>query len=74
MISKNKDKENIFKNLGGKLKRVREEAKLTQAEVAERAGIHVNYYARIERGEENPTYEKLESIKKALKIDSLDSL
>jgi len=69
-----KHKENIFKNLGDKLKRLREKAKLTQAEVAERAGIHVNYYARIERGEENPTYEKLESIKKALGIESLDSL
>ena len=72
MVGKNK--ENIFKDLGNKLKRVREKAKLTQAEVAERAGIHVNYYARIERGEENPTYEKLESIKKSLGIESLDSL
>ena len=72
MVEKND--ENIFKDLGDKLKRAREKAKMTQAEVAAKAGIHVNYYARIERGEENPTYEKLESIKKALKIESLDSL
>ena len=69
-----KNNENIFKDLGDKLKRLREKAKMTQAEVADKAGIHVNYYARIERGEENPTYEKLESIKKALGIESLDSL
>ena len=61
--------ETIFKDLGKKLKHCREEAKLTQAQVAELAGIHVNYYARIERGEENPTYEILLKIKKALKIE-----
>ncbi len=65
-----KHNENIFKDLGNKLKHAREKAKLTQAEVAERAGIHVNYYARVERGEENPTYEILIKIKKALKIES----
>ena len=49
MVEKND--ENIFKDLGDKLKRAREKAKMTQAEVAAKAGIHVNYYARIERGE-----------------------
>lgn len=68
MVSKHD--ENIFKDLGSKLKRAREKAKMTQAEVAEKAGIHVNYYARVERGEENPTYERLLRIKKALKIES----
>ena len=29
-----------------------------------------NYYARIERGEENPSYEVLEKIIKALKVKS----
>lgn len=61
--------ETIFQDLGKKLKHYREVAKLTQAQVAELAGIHVNYYARIERGEENPTYEILLKIKKALKIE-----
>jgi transcriptional regulator with XRE-family HTH domain len=51
---------------------LREKAKLTQAEVATKAGITVNYYARIERGEENPTWVKIEHIKKALGIKSLD--
>lgn len=60
----------IFKDLGKKLRAFREEAELTQAEVAKATGISVNYYARIERGEENPTYEVLHQIKKALKIKS----
>ena len=62
------------KDLGDKLKRVREKVGMTQAEVASQAGVHVNYYARIERGEENPSYEKIQSIMKALKIKSLDLL
>ena len=65
-----KHTENIFKGLGDKLKAYRDKADLTQAEVAAIAGIHVNYYARIERGEENPTYEILHKIKTALKIES----
>lgn len=53
--------------LGKTIKKAREKLKLTQAEVAQKAGIHVNYYAQIERGEVNPSYEILESIAKALK-------
>ena len=65
-----KHNEDIFKGLGDKVKGYRDKANLTQAKVAELAGIHVNYYARIERGEENPTYEILTKIKTALKIES----
>lgn len=54
--------------LGRNIKRARQNAKLTQAEVADKANIHVNYFARIERGEVNPSYEILESIAKALKV------
>lgn len=53
--------------LGKTIKKAREKEKLTQAEVAKKANIHVNYYAQIERGEVNPSYEILESIAKALK-------
>jgi len=69
-----KDQENRRKELGEKLKRVREQAGLAQTEVATRAGLSSNYYARIERGEENPSFEKLESIKEVLSIKSLDTL
>lgn len=55
-------------NLGKILKEARIKAKLTQAEVAEKAEIHVNYYARIERGEVNPTVDIVDAIATALKI------
>lgn len=50
------------KELGSKNRKARLKAKLTQAEVAEEAGILVNYYARVERGEENPSFEKLNGV------------
>ncbi len=53
--------------LGKTIKKARKQAKLTQVEVAGKAGVHVNYYARIERGEVNPSFEILESIARALK-------
>jgi transcriptional regulator with XRE-family HTH domain len=68
------DQESSRKELGAKLKLAREKAGLTQAEVAAASGVHVNYYARIERGEENPSFEKIQSVMKALGIKSLDLL
>lgn len=68
----NRQKSKIRQELGEKLFLARENAKLTQAEVAEKAGIHVNYFARLERGEVNPSYEVLVGIIKALKIKSTD--
>ena len=62
----------ICKELGEKLRGAREEARLTQVEVAQKAGMDVNYYARIERGLGNPSYVKLHSIMKALKMKSLN--
>ena len=60
--------------LGKNLKKVRQRFGLTQADVAKRAGIHINYYARIERGEENPSFEVLERIAKASKVKSSEIL
>jgi transcriptional regulator with XRE-family HTH domain len=60
------------KDLGEKLRQARETLKLTQAEVAAKASVHVNFYARVERGEENPSFEKLQGIMKVLNIKSLD--
>lgn len=58
----------IPKELGNKLKVAREKAKLTQAEVAEKTDMTVNYYAMIERGEVNLTYDKLRKLLKLLKM------
>lgn len=60
--------------VGKNIKKARETRKLTQEEVAEKAGIHVSYYSRIERGVVNPSLEVLENIAKVLKVKSSDIL
>ncbi len=60
--------------IGKKLKGTRKKLGLKQSDVAEKADISVNYYARIERNEENPTLETLERVLKALKLKSSDVL
>ena len=60
--------------IGKKLKDARKRLGLKQSDVAEKADISVNYYARIERNEENPTLETLERVLKALKLKSSDVL
>lgn len=62
------------KELGKNIKKARTKAGLTQAQVAEKAGIHFNYYARVERGEVNPSVDIVENIAKALKVKSSDIL
>ena len=50
------------KKLGLQLKEARENKKLTQIEVAEKTGMTSTYYAMIERGEVNPSWEKVNKI------------
>lgn len=57
--------------LGEKLRKEREKAGLLQAEVAVKAEINVSYYAQIERGEVNLSYDKLYSIAEVLNIKTL---
>ena len=64
----------ISKQIGNKIKEIREKAQLTQAQVADKADIHVNYFARLERGEVNPSAEILKSVAKALGVKSGDIL
>jgi len=60
--------------IGRKLKVARKKLDLKQVEVAKKADINTNYYARIERGEENPSLETLKKLTKILKIKSSDIL
>jgi len=60
--------------IGKKLKEARLKLDLRQADVAKKADVSVNYYARIERDEENPTIETLKGILKVLKVKSSDIL
>jgi len=58
----------ISKEIGNKIRKAREEARLTQLEVANTSGINVTYYAQIERGEVNPSIDKVQRIAKTLNI------
>ena len=58
--------------IGNKLKVYREYRKLSQEELAYKAGINEKYYGRIERNESCPTLEKLQKICEALQIDVVE--
>ena len=68
------DDEKNRKKLGERLKNAREKLSLTQAEVATKAGLNANYYAVVERGEGNLSFEKLQRIMKVLGIKTLEIL
>jgi len=59
----------MSKSTGRIFKQSRLKKHLTQVEVAEKAGIHVNTYARIERGDQKPTFSTIKKLAKLLEID-----
>lgn len=59
---------------GKKLRKIRENKGLSQEEVAREVGISTNYYAGLERGEENPSFAVLEKICDVLKVKSSEIL
>jgi transcriptional regulator with XRE-family HTH domain len=60
--------------IGEKIKQARQQKGATQAEVAEKAGLNTNYYARIERGDATATIEAVQKIAKALDVRSANIL
>lgn len=60
------------KYIAKKIKQTRLQKELTQLTLAEKAGINVNYFARVERGEIKPSSDNLEKIIKALGVKSSD--
>lgn len=61
-----------YKTAGKTIKKARQKKGLTQVEVAEKAELHFNYYARVERGDAKPTIETLEKICKPLSLKLSD--
>jgi transcriptional regulator with XRE-family HTH domain len=57
------------KILGSTIKRLREESKMTQEDLAYKAHINVSYLAKIENGYVNTTVRYLIKIARALKTD-----
>lgn len=56
------------------IRQVRLGKNLIQAEVAKKAGLNSNYYAKVERGEAKPSGVTITKICKALGIKSSDIL
>ena len=63
-----------MKDLPNKFKQARLKLGLTQVEVAEKAGINENGYAKIERGETQPKLETVKKLMVVLKIKPGDVL
>lgn len=60
------------KKVAKRLKALRLDRDLTQADIAEKAKMSTNYYAKIERGEVRPSVDIYERLAKALKVTSSD--
>lgn len=56
------------KRFGDRLKELRDKNKLTQEDLADMVGVDRSYMGFVERGQKNPTLEKLTLIAKAFKI------
>lgn len=63
-----------LQKFGQNLKKIRESKKLTQEELATKADLSANYFAKIERGEINITFKTLQKITVALKTKSSEIL
>lgn len=60
---------NILENLGKNIRAIREKKRMSQEELALKAGISVYYVSRIERGKANVSLETVYKIAKALNLD-----
>ncbi len=65
-------KKSVRQEIGIKIREAREKKKLTQEEVAQKAKMKANYYAKIERGLIGTAPEKLYMIFKALGVEASD--
>jgi len=59
--------------IGSKIKKHREEKSLTQEKLAREANISLSYLYKLEKGNNNPTFDVIKRIADVLNI-SLDSL
>lgn len=56
------------------LKQLRREHHLTQVELANKAELNSNYYAKVERGTSVPSLKTVYKLSKALKVTATDIL
>jgi transcriptional regulator with XRE-family HTH domain len=70
----NEEDEKTRKEISTKLRDVRISKGLKQSDVAKKAGLNSNYYARVERAEAVPTVITLKKILEALGVKSSEVL
>ncbi len=58
----------IVQKVGSRIRRLRSERHLSQAMLAERAGLATHTVSRIERGDQAPTLVALEQVSNALQV------
>ena len=66
----NKKNRSTTEVVADNMKKIRLAKRMTQEEVAEKARITTNHYARVERGEVSPSIETLAALVKGLKTKS----
>lgn len=57
---------------GSRMREFRQNASLTQEDLAERAGVHWSYVGQVERGQVNLTLHNMVRIARALEVDLAD--
>lgn len=60
--------EDRAKAVGERFRKAREKLGLTQQDVADKIGLNVSHYAKIERGDIKTSFENHENISKVLKL------
>ncbi|OGM32686.1 transcriptional regulator [Candidatus Woesebacteria bacterium RIFCSPHIGHO2_01_FULL_44_21] len=62
--------EDIRAKFGKHLRKLRDDRRLTQEQLADEAGMHFTYIGQIERGLRNPSLINLHKLAKALKVSA----
>jgi len=70
----NPDTLSTCKQVGNRIKKIREKLNLTQAQIADKVGIRFEYLVRLEQGKANPSILIVQNIAKALNVKTPDLL
>jgi transcriptional regulator with XRE-family HTH domain len=59
----------VYREIGARIRALRQGLRLTQAEVAERAGIDSSFYGQLERGANTPSLRTLYAVAAVLHVE-----
>jgi transcriptional regulator with XRE-family HTH domain len=62
----------LAKQVGKRVKMIRKTAKLTQEQLAEKAGLSVEFISRMERGTTQPSFKTISSLAAVLNVSAKD--